>query len=68
MVKATFLEQRRDNLISIFKGLSQDTYSVVRKVLEICWSGIWADVKVKRTVKISIFGENTIGQVSEPFT
>ncbi|KAI0337320.1 hypothetical protein BDW22DRAFT_1383778 [Trametopsis cervina] len=63
MVKAAFLEQRRDNLISIFKGLAHDSYPVVRKVLEICWSGIWADLKIKKTAKINIFNESTMGQI-----
>jgi nucleolar pre-ribosomal-associated protein 1 len=63
-VKTTFLEQRRDHLISVFKGLVQDSYLIVRRVLETCWSGIWADMKIKRTLKVQIFGENVIGQVS----
>ncbi|KAI0092903.1 ribosome 60S biogenesis N-terminal-domain-containing protein [Irpex rosettiformis] len=64
VVKTAFLEQRRDNFVSIFKGLWQDSYPVVRRVLETCWSGIWADVKIKRTVKINIFAENTVGQIA----
>ena len=64
-VKTAFLEQRRDQFVAIFKGLWQDAYSIVRRVLEVCWSGIWADVKVKRTVKINIFAENTMSQASE---
>ncbi|KAI0695719.1 ribosome 60S biogenesis N-terminal-domain-containing protein [Cytidiella melzeri] len=63
VVKAAFLEQRRDHLISTFKGLARDAFPVIRKVLETCWSGIWEDVKIKRTVKIGIFNENTIAQV-----
>lgn len=64
LVKSAFLEQRRDVFLSIFKGLSQDSYSVIRKVLEVCWVGVWSDVKVKRTVKIGLFTEVTIGHVS----
>ncbi|KAL4250925.1 Nucleolar pre-ribosomal-associated protein 1 [Abortiporus biennis] len=62
-VKASFLEQRRENLAAIFKGLAQDTYPFVRKVLETCWSGIWSDPKVKRTLKISLFNEATLGHI-----
>lgn len=63
-VKAAFLEQRRDNLQGIFKGLSEDSHTVVRKVLECCWTGLWCDPKVKRTAKIGLFNEQTIQQVS----
>jgi nucleolar pre-ribosomal-associated protein 1 len=64
-VKSAFLEQRRDVFLSIFKGLSQDSYSVIRKVLEVCWVGLWSDVKVKRTMKIGLFTEVTIGHVRD---
>lgn len=64
LLKSAFLEQRRDIFLSIFKGLSQDSYPVIRKVLEVCWVGLWSDVKVKRTVKIGLFTEVTIGHVS----
>ena len=63
-VKAAFLEQRRDNLAGIFKGLAQDAYTVVRRVLECCWTGIWCDSKLKRTAKIGLFNEHTVQQVS----
>lgn len=64
-MKSAFLEQRRDVFLSIFKGLSQDSYSVIRKVLEVCWVGLWSDVKVKRTMKIGLFTEVTIGHVRD---
>lgn len=35
-----------------------------RMVLEACWTGIWSDNKVERTLKIGLFNENTIGRVS----
>ncbi|KAG2124689.1 ribosome 60S biogenesis N-terminal-domain-containing protein [Suillus clintonianus] len=63
LVKSTFLEQQRDIFLSIFKGLSQDSYLVVRKVLEVCWVGLWSDPKVKRTAKIGLFAEITIGHL-----
>ncbi|KAG1888586.1 ribosome 60S biogenesis N-terminal-domain-containing protein [Suillus subluteus] len=63
LVKSTFLEQQRDIFLSIFKGLSQDSYLVVRKVLEVCWVGLWSDPKVKRTMKIGLFAEVTIGHL-----
>ncbi|KII96154.1 hypothetical protein PLICRDRAFT_151289 [Plicaturopsis crispa FD-325 SS-3] len=62
-VKAAFLEQHRDIFLSMFKGLRQDAYGVVRKVLEICWAGIWSDAKVKRTIKIGLFNEMTLSQI-----
>ena len=62
-VKQVFLEQHKDVFLSIFKGLIQDSYSLVRKVLEVCWAGIWSDPKIKRTLKIGSFNESTIAQV-----
>ena len=62
--KAAFLEQRRDLFLSIFKGLSGDPYSVVRHVLEEIWVNIWQDPKIKRSVKVGLFGEVTIQHVS----
>ncbi|KAG0699762.1 hypothetical protein DFH29DRAFT_990668 [Suillus ampliporus] len=53
----------RDMFLSIFKGLSQDSYPVIRRVLEVCWVGLWSDPKVKRTVKIGLFTEVTIGHL-----
>ncbi|TCD60982.1 hypothetical protein EIP91_009190 [Steccherinum ochraceum] len=64
-VKASFLEQRRDIFASIFKGLSEDPYALVRRVLEVCWSGIWSDQKVKRTLKVSVFQESTMSQITK---
>ncbi|RPD59503.1 hypothetical protein L227DRAFT_654118 [Lentinus tigrinus ALCF2SS1-6] len=62
-VKVVFLEQHRDAFTSIFKGLWQDSYSVVRRVLEVCWSGLWSDPKLKRTLKIQVFSESTLSQL-----
>ncbi|KAH9931396.1 ribosome 60S biogenesis N-terminal-domain-containing protein [Amylocystis lapponica] len=62
-VKSAFLEQRRDVFTSIFKGLFQDSYSLVRKVLEVCWTGIWSDSKLRRTTKINLFNEPTLVQL-----
>lgn len=63
LVKSAFLEQHRDAFLSIFKGLSHDSYAVARKILEVCWAGIWSDQKIKRTVKIGLFNEATISHV-----
>lgn len=63
-VKTMFLEQHRDILLSIFKGLSDDAHSVVRYTLEILWTNLWQDPKIKRTLKIGFFGETTIQHVS----
>ncbi|TFK65850.1 hypothetical protein BDN72DRAFT_178326, partial [Pluteus cervinus] len=64
-LKTSFLEQHRDAFLAIFKGLHQDHYTVVRRVLEICWSGIWQDAKVKRTLKISLFSETTVSHLAK---
>lgn len=63
LVKSSFIEQHRDILASLFKGLIQDPYPVVKKLLETCWAGIWSDPKIKRTLKIQLFNESTVGQV-----
>lgn len=63
VLKLNFLEQHRDILPSLFKGLAQDAYTVVRKVLEVCWAGFWCDAKLKRTVKIQAFGEQVLTQL-----
>jgi nucleolar pre-ribosomal-associated protein 1 len=63
-LKATFLERHRDAFLLIFKGLVQDPYLLVRKVLEVCWAGIWSDSKLKRSLKISVFSESVISRVS----
>ncbi|KAF7299108.1 hypothetical protein MIND_00859100 [Mycena indigotica] len=62
-VKTLFLEQHRDAFFSIFRGLTQDPFVVVRRVLELCWGGIWMDLKLKRTLKIGLFGEITVAHL-----
>ncbi|KAF8812641.1 hypothetical protein BYT27DRAFT_7159048 [Phlegmacium glaucopus] len=61
--KTTFIEQHREPFLAIFKGISQDHYSLVRRVLEVCWAGIWSDAKLKRTLKIGLFNEMIIGHL-----
>ena|SRR6266545_4861496 len=61
--KNTFLEQRRDTFLVVFKGIAQDHYSLARKVLESCWAGIWTDNKLSRRLKVGLFNETTIGHV-----
>lgn len=68
IVKTAFLEQRREIFSLMFKGLWQDPYSLVRRVLEVCWTGIWADQKVRRTLKIGLFNETVLSQVGIPFS
>lgn len=63
-VKTTFLEQHRDIFLSVFKGLGDDPYPVIRYTLEILWTSLWQDQKVTRTLKIGLFGEKTIQHVS----
>ncbi|KAJ7780624.1 ribosome 60S biogenesis N-terminal-domain-containing protein [Mycena maculata] len=62
-LKTMFLEQHKDAFFSIFRGLAQDPFAVIRKVLEICWAGIWLDQKIKRTLKIGLFSEITVAQL-----
>ncbi|KAJ7095895.1 ribosome 60S biogenesis N-terminal-domain-containing protein [Mycena belliarum] len=62
-LKTLFLEQHREAFFSIFRGLAQDPFVVIRKVLEICWTGIWLDPKIKRTLKIGLFSEITVAQL-----
>ncbi len=56
-VKSSFLEQRHDIFRSIFGGIDQDPYSLARNILEVAWTDIWLDPKVKRTVKVNVFNE-----------
>jgi len=62
-LKAMFLEQRKESLAAVLKGLSQDSYSVVRLVLEKLWGGMWSDTKLKKTLKISLFNETVLSNV-----
>ncbi|KAF8505077.1 ribosome 60S biogenesis N-terminal-domain-containing protein, partial [Hysterangium stoloniferum] len=59
-LKLSLLEQHRDVFLMIFKGIGQDSYLVVRHILEVCWEGIWCDNKMKRTLKVGIFNERTL--------
>ncbi|KAF8959548.1 ribosome 60S biogenesis N-terminal-domain-containing protein [Flammula alnicola] len=61
--KTTFLEQHREPFLAIFKGLLNDHYTLARKVLEVCWAGIWSDAKLKRTLKVGLFNETTLGHL-----
>ncbi|KAF8519438.1 ribosome 60S biogenesis N-terminal-domain-containing protein [Gautieria morchelliformis] len=59
-IKLSFLEQHREIFLLIFKGIPQDPYLVARRILEICWEGLWGDPKIKRTLKISLFNESVL--------
>ncbi|KAG9316606.1 ribosome 60S biogenesis N-terminal-domain-containing protein [Chiua virens] len=48
---------------SIFKGLVQDHYTLVQKVLLVCWEGVWSDPKIKRTAKLGLFNELTVSHL-----
>uniref|UniRef100_A0A8H8CE92 Nucleolar pre-ribosomal-associated protein 1 n=1 Tax=Psilocybe cubensis TaxID=181762 RepID=A0A8H8CE92_PSICU len=61
--KSLFLEQHREAFLAIFKGIAQDHYSFARRVLEVCWAGIWSDSKLKRTLKVGLFNESTLGHI-----
>ncbi|KJA21610.1 hypothetical protein HYPSUDRAFT_87850 [Hypholoma sublateritium FD-334 SS-4] len=62
-VKTAFLEQHREPFLVMFKGLMHDHYSLARKILEVCWAGIWSDSKIKRTLKVGLFNETTLGHL-----
>ncbi|KAF8185167.1 ribosome 60S biogenesis N-terminal-domain-containing protein [Pholiota molesta] len=62
-IKTAFLEQHREAFLAMFKGLVHDHYSLARKILEVCWAGIWSDAKVKRTLKVGLFNETTLGHL-----
>ena len=59
-IKSLFLEQCRDHFGGIFKGLVQDPYALVCRILEVCWEGIWSDQRIKRTSKVALFGEQNL--------
>ncbi|KAI5834791.1 hypothetical protein K523DRAFT_368872 [Schizophyllum commune Tattone D] len=61
--KATFLEQHIPGIALALKGLHQDPPSVVKHVLEVFWEGLWCEPKVKRTLKVALFGETTMGHL-----
>ncbi|KAL1732959.1 ribosome 60S biogenesis N-terminal-domain-containing protein [Schizophyllum commune] len=61
--KAAFLEQHIPGIALALKGLHQDPPSVVKHVLEVFWEGLWCDPKVKRTLKVALFGETTMGHL-----
>jgi nucleolar pre-ribosomal-associated protein 1 len=64
-VKSSFLEQRHDIFRSIFGGFDRDPYSLARKILEVAWTGIWQDPKIKRTAKVNVFNEATLHHVRQ---
>jgi nucleolar pre-ribosomal-associated protein 1 len=57
------MEQRKESLAAVFKGFSDDPYTVVRLVLEKLWGGLWLDPKLKKTQKISLFNETVLSHV-----
>jgi hypothetical protein len=67
-VKSSFLEQRQDVFRSMLAGLDQDSYSLARRILEVAWTGIWLDLKIKRTSKVNIFNEKSLHHVRQTKT
>jgi nucleolar pre-ribosomal-associated protein 1 len=53
--KTAFLQQHSLHFTSIFKSLHQDHPILIRRVLEVCWEGVWCDVRVSRSLKVSVF-------------
>jgi nucleolar pre-ribosomal-associated protein 1 len=62
-IKSAFLESHRDMFLAIFKRLYEDPYPLVRIVLEASWEGIWQDNRLKKTLKVGLFGEKTLALV-----
>lgn len=62
-IKIAILEDHKDLFTGIFKGLQEDSYDVIRYVLEVSWDGVWCDSKLARTTKIRLFIESTLSQV-----
>ena len=62
-IKSTFLESHREIFLAIFKRLHEDPYPLVRTVLEASWEGIWQDNRLKKTLRIGLFGEKTLALV-----
>ncbi|KAG8860187.1 hypothetical protein FRB91_004580 [Serendipita sp. 411] len=67
-VKIAFLEAHRDMFFGIFKRISDDHYLLIRFVLEGCWEGIWSDNRVKRTLKVGLFGDEVLTQLVKLYT
>ncbi|KAL0578525.1 hypothetical protein V5O48_003468 [Marasmius crinis-equi] len=61
--KNLFLDQHGDKFLAIFKGLLLDPYVVTRRFLELCWEGIWCDVKLPKKTKVGLFGEITLSHL-----
>src|ERR1700733_1991628 len=62
-LKSVLLEEHKELFTGIFKGIMDDSYDVIRRVLEVSWDGIWCDHKLPRTVKIRLFGEGCLAHV-----
>lgn len=62
-VKSSFLEQRQDVFRTLLAGLDQDPYALARRILEVAWTGIWLDPKIKRTSKVKVFNEKSLHHV-----
>lgn len=62
-LKGTFLQSQLTKMQAMFKGIAQDPYAVVRRTLEISWSGIWEDKRLPRTYKVALFSDITVLQV-----
>jgi nucleolar pre-ribosomal-associated protein 1 len=62
-VKSTLLEQHREIALVLFKRIYALPYAVVKLVLELLWTELWQDKKVKRTLKVGLFNEATINLV-----
>ncbi|KAH6899471.1 ribosome 60S biogenesis N-terminal-domain-containing protein [Coprinopsis sp. MPI-PUGE-AT-0042] len=44
-------------LLSLFKTLHSDHADVIKRVLEVCWEGVWCDIRVSRSLKVGAFGD-----------
>ncbi|TFK24236.1 hypothetical protein FA15DRAFT_423825 [Coprinopsis marcescibilis] len=46
-----------NNFLAIFKTLHADHPAVIKRVLEVCWEGVWCDIRISRSLKIAVFGD-----------
>ncbi|KIK32563.1 hypothetical protein CY34DRAFT_18952 [Suillus luteus UH-Slu-Lm8-n1] len=53
-------ELARSDIPVYLRGLSQDSYLVIRKVLEVCWLGLWSHPKLLKLHELAV-AENPDG-------
>ena len=62
-IKRSLLTQG-DVYQSIFRDFGADHYSLVRRVLEVAWDGIWGDTSLPWAIKTAAFEYDVLKSVS----